>query len=110
MIKNVRHYGIQTGDLKASMDFWLGMGFGDASVATEQWGDKTLRIARMYAPDNSVVELVQGDWPNHIAVTVEDVNAVEVEKTEAIIRPWGHKVVFCMSPEGTRIELVEEPK
>lgn len=115
MIKGLRHYGIRTRDLSESMRFWQKLGFMVVSIGTEKWDGLELRVAKLRAPDNSVLEFVQGNWPRHIALTVESMEKVaEVLGPGRVIkRNSGHRVRFLRGPacEGnTRIELVEEAK
>lgn len=115
MIKGLRHYGIRTQGLSESIQFWTKLGFIVVSTGTENWNDVKLRIAKLRAPDGSVLELVQGNWPRHIALTVHSMETVgrTLGPGRVIKRNSGFRVRFIKGPAceyNTRIELVEEPK
>ena len=109
MIKAIRHIGIQVKDMQESLAFWKGQGFIEFYNEIEEWPKGKLHIVKLCLGDGPALELVEIlgnlDWPNHIAVTVDKLPFPKF----ATKRPGGCKVAFAVSPEGMRLELVEEP-
>ena len=107
MIKSIRHIGIKVKDMDESLRFWKAQGFEVVYDEYEVWKQQRLHIIKLKCEHGTtLIELVDGNWRNHIAVTVDKLPFPKL----ATKRPSGHKVFFAVSPEGVRIELVEEPK
>ena len=93
--------------MRESLAFWQALEFEKIYDEHEVWKDQRLHVIKLKCKQSDdVIELVDGNWPNHIAVTVDKLPSSKFTQK----RPTGHKVMFIMSPEGTRIELVEEPE
>ena len=107
MIKSIRHIGIQVNDMEESLRFWKAQGFEVVYDEYEVWNQQQLHVVKLKCEHGTtLIELVDGNWRNHIAVTVDKLPFPKFAQK----RPDGCKVAFAVSPEGMRIEMVEEPK
>jgi len=141
MIRAIRHTGLVVSDLDRALHFWCDvLGFKLARRMDESgpyidamMGLKDVRVttAKLTAPDGSMLELLkfhshpdQLGWAGqpystgftHIALTVDDLNAIMPGLIEAgvtfpdmpQVSPDGYaKVTYARGPEGVLLELVQ---
>ena len=117
MISRIRHTGIRVADIEKSMQFYHALGFTGGLEADETWmnSEIKIKIAKLQAPDGSVIELIQvlqGEWSEtHFAVELEeDLPAMtkELIKTKGGMVSENHirNVYYTTDPDGHNIELV----
>jgi lactoylglutathione lyase len=116
------HPGIRVGDLATSLDFYRTVGFEE--VGRVPLPDEVTLVC-LKLPDDPFVSLELVDEPaarplqigsglSHIAVQVDDLNAMVARLTQAgitcgpIERP-GPLTSWLVDPDGYRFELVEWP-
>ena len=142
-VKRMDHVGVIVNDLAAAKAFFLDLGLdvqGEAEVEGE-WVDRVIgldnaksMIVMMRAPGSETsIELVQFLQPRaegdaqylpaantlgirHIALVVDDIDAVVARLGEKGVRPFGavqeyegiYKVCYIRGPEGIILELAEQ--
>lgn len=140
-IVSVRHCGIVVEDLDRSLDFYHGLldlqivreldESGDHLDAMLGLDDVHVKTVKLVAPEGeTLVELlhfeshrdkgprrsIYSTGPTHLALTVDDLDALCARLTEAgvffnsapQVSPDGYaKIAFCLDPDGTALELVE---
>lgn len=100
MIKNLRHVGLVVSDMARAIRWYRKhLGCEIISHCVEHWRDKRLDICKM----TNNIELIMGDWVNHVAFTVveHDPNLWEIFAEKKEVR-------FIKDPDGNVIELVKE--
>ena len=142
MIARIRHTGIVVADLDEALRFWTEVLGFEVKVRMDEAGqhidammglrDVRVTTAKLRAPDESMVELLQfhshpgaSAWSGdarttgltHVALTVADIDEV-CAKVEAFggslvappqVSPDGNvRVTYCRGPEGLLLEVVEE--
>ena len=141
MIASVRHTGIVVKDLEATKDFYLALGFALQSQAHETgpfieqvtgFADANLHWVKMILPDNSLLELIQYDYPtdnrtevlqpanqlgvSHLAFSVQEIDKFcrriidlggNVINSPALTKDNKYKVAYCHDIEGNLFEAVE---
>ena len=108
-ILNIRHIGIKIDrhqDFEPTKEYWRLLGCEVVSDGYESWNGQKLHIAKLAAPGGMIIELVEGNWKDHIAVTVDQFE----EGRKPTVRPDGRRVLFGLAPDRTRVEFVEEKK
>ena len=142
MIARIRHTGIVVSDLDRALQFWTDVLGFEAKIRIDEAGphidammgleDVRVTTAKLRAPDDSMVELLQfrshPDAPTwtgsakttgltHIALTVNDIDEVcarvEAFGGSLVAQPQSSpdgnvRVTYCRGPEGLLIELVQE--
>jgi len=137
----LRHVGIVVRDLGAALKFYRDiLGFREARTMREEGGfldailgmtRASVRTVKLQGASGGQIELLSFRAPNveigaspgltrsgptHIAVTVDDVDALYAKLTGAgfecttqpLVSPdGGAKVTFCRDPDGTYVELVQ---
>ncbi len=71
----LRHVGIQVKDLGESIKQYKALGFNQCAPR------ETLQVVKMKDREGNMIELIQGNWSNHIAVNWyadRDGNLIEV--------------------------------
>lgn len=141
-VRAVRHAGIVVADMDAALRFWrdaLGLEvradadehgpFLDTVLADPGVRVRTVKLAAPEGP--TLVELLRFEGPpaadvdvedlrrlgpTHVALTVDDVEALQTPLEAAGARFWSApqvsadgraKVAFCAAPDGAMLELVE---
>ncbi len=144
MRARIRHTGIVVVDLEEALRFWTEVLGFEIKVRMDEAGphidammgleDVRVTTAKLKAPDESMVELLQfhshpdvAAWGGgasstgltHIALTVDDIDAVcaRVEAFGGSLvappqpSPDGNvRVTYCRGPEGLLLEVVEETR
>ena len=106
-ILNIRHIGIRVDrQWAATVEYWKMLGCEVVFDGFETWNQQKLHVVKLMAPGGMIIELVNGNWRNHIAVTIDHFD----KRQKPTVRPDGCKVLFGMAPDKTRIEFVEEPE
>ncbi|TGL59749.1 glyoxalase [Leptospira ognonensis] len=142
MIKNTRHTGIVVRDLDRAFRFYEALGFklwkrevesGDFISTVVGIENVKVETAKLKAPDNSMLELLQyHSHPkekeivnapsnqlgcSHIAFSVIDIDKTcdfILQQGGSLVNPPALsanglvKVAYCHDPEGVLLELVEE--
>ena len=104
MKKGIRHTGIVVEDLDVAIKFYEGLGMGIENRSEEDWDGKHLKIAKMIDYDEQRLELVQGDWYNHVAYTVETFTFFGKVLHHRVKHP--HEIAFVKDFDNNVIELV----
>ena len=119
------HTCYRIGDIDRSVAFYEALGFEE--VGRMPIRDEAINVFMGLPGDGARLELTYnhgvdsydlGTGYNHIAVTVEDVDArleelakqgIEPEKPPYTVREGGSRLCFVRDPDGYRIELIERP-
>ena len=141
MITGIRHTGIVVENLQIMREFYVLLGFTLQSQAKEHGPfieqvtglkNANLRWIKMNAPDGSLLELLQYEWPaeirkkieqpsnhrgvSHIAFTVQDMDRFcdqvvwlggSLVNSPALTENKQFRVVYCHDVEGNLFEAVE---
>ena len=118
------HTCYRIGDIDRSVAFYEKLGFQE--VARMPIRDEAINVFMGLPGDGARLELTYnlgvdsyelGTGYNHIAVTVEDMDAalarlaekgIEPEKPPYTVREGGPRLCFVRDPDGYRIELLEK--
>jgi lactoylglutathione lyase len=114
------HTCYRIGDIDRSVAFYEKLGFKE--VARMPIGDEAINVFMALPGEDPVLELTynhgvtgyeHGTGYNHIALSVDDLDATEgVEPEKPPYRPGGrtegHMICFFRDPDGYRIELIGE--
>jgi lactoylglutathione lyase len=119
------HTCYRVGDLERSVEFYKRLGFEEHSRMPIR--DEAINVFMGLPGDGPRLELTYnfgvdsydlGTGYNHIAITVEDLDAklaelaehgIEPEKPPYRVREGGSRICFVRDPDGYRIELIERP-
>jgi catechol 2,3-dioxygenase-like lactoylglutathione lyase family enzyme len=83
----------------------------------EVWVGKPLKIVKMVDHKGNRIELIEGDWEPHVAITVSKAGACDMIWRDLIQRvydPVAYKedknleVFFIRDPSGNLVEVVNE--
>jgi catechol-2,3-dioxygenase len=105
------------GDLKQAVEFYRKLGLVKLKPrpVTEFWRDKELKILKMRDSGNGILELVEGDWKPHIAVTVDKTMdeiwldyAVKADVLIEYKKRADVEIVYLKDPFGNYVEVVCE--
>ncbi len=117
------HTCYRIGDIDRSVAFYEALGFEE--VARMPIRDEAINVFMGLPGDGARLELTYnhgidsydlGTGYNHIAITVEDIDArleelakqgIEPEKPPYTVREGGSRLCFVRDPDGYRIELIE---
>ena len=117
------HTCYRIGDVDRSVDFYEALGFEELMRMPIR--DEAINVFMGLPGDGARLELTHnfgvesydlGTGYNHIAVTVEDLDAkladlaakgIEPEKPPYQVREGGSRICFVRDPDGYRIELIE---
>ncbi|MEA2472481.1 MAG: lactoylglutathione lyase [Thermoleophilaceae bacterium] len=117
------HTCYRIGDIDRSVAFYKALGFDE--VGRMPIRDEAINVFMGLPDDGARLELTYnhgvdsyelGTGYNHIAVTVEDIDArleelakqgIEPEKPPYTVREGGSRLCFVRDPDGYRIELIE---
>ena len=117
MDARVRHLGLVVKNLEAEMQWFKWFGFDKVSKAPEIWGDNSLLIGKMTDKEGSMIELIQGDWKPHVALTVKDGSVMEDiwlkfgTKNGTIMERKNRTdktILYLRNPSGNYTEVVYE--
>ena len=118
------HTCYRIGDIDRSVAFYTALGFEE--LARMPIRDEAINVFMGLPGDGARLELTYnhgvdsyelGTGYNHIAVTVEDLDArleelgkqgIEPEKPPYTVREGGSRLCFVRDPDGYRIELIEK--
>ena len=117
------HTCYRIGDIDRSVAFYKALGFEETGRLPIR--DEAINVFMGLPGDGARLELTYnfgvdsydlGTGYNHIAVTVDDLNAtlerlaaegIEPEKPPYTVREGGSQLCFVRDPDGYRIELIE---
>jgi lactoylglutathione lyase len=117
------HTCYRIGDIDRSVAFYKALGFDE--IGRLPIRDEAVNVFMGLPDDGARLELTYnhgvdsyelGTGYNHIAVTVEDIDArleelakqgIEPEKPPYTVREGGSRLCFVRDPDGYRIELIE---
>ena len=117
------HTCYRIGDIDRSVSFYEKLGFTEARRMPI--GDEAINVFMQLPGEDPVLELTYnhgvdsydlGTGYNHIALTVDDLDAtlsqlgekgIEPEKPPYQVRAGGNRICFVRDPDGYRIELIE---
>ena len=117
------HTCYRIGDVDRSVDFYEALGFEELMRMPIR--EEAINVFMGLPGDGARLELTHnfgvesydlGTGYNHIAVTVEDLDAkladlaakgIEPEKPPYQVREGGSRICFVRDPDGYRIELIE---
>ena len=69
----IRHMGIPVPNMNEAILFWKGeMGLKIVSIGNEEWNGRYFKIAKLEDVEGHQIELVEGPWPAHISLTVDE--------------------------------------
>ena len=118
------HTCYRIGDIDRSVAFYKALGFEE--VGRLPIRDEAINVFMGLPGDGARLELTYnhgvdsydlGTGYNHIAVTVDDIDArlddlrkqgIEPEKPPYTVREGGSRLCFVRDPDGYRIELIEK--
>ena len=119
------HTCYRIGDIDRSVSFYAKLGFEEARRMPI--GDEAINVFMNLPGEDPVLELTYnhgvdsyelGTGYNHIAVTVDDLDAtleelagkgIDPEKPPYRVREGGSRICFVRDPDGYRVELIERP-
>ena len=101
----LRHVGIAVKDLTRAIDFYRQFGFGILS-----WSNEYTEKGKIYtAKLDKKIELIQGRWMNHFALTVNSLADFNLPSKPIFSKETDTvKVCYITDPDGNVIELVQE--
>jgi lactoylglutathione lyase len=123
-VSELIHTCYRIGDIDRSVAFYTALGFEE--LARMPIRDEAINVFMGLPGDGARLELTYnhgvdsyelGTGYNHIAVTVEDLDArleelgkqgIEPEKPPYTVREGGSRLCFVRDPDGYRIELIEK--
>ena len=123
MASQLIHTCYRTGDIDRSVRFYEALGFEERRRLPIR--DEAINVFLGLPGDGDRLELTYnfgvdgyelGTGYNHIAVTVEDLDAklaalgeqgIEPERAPYRVREGGSRICFVRDPDGYRIELIE---
>jgi len=123
-VSELIHTCYRIGDIDRSVAFYEALGFEE--VGRMPIRDEAINVFMGLPGDGARLELTYnhgvdsyelGTGYNHIAVTVEDIDArleelarqgIEPEKPPYTVREGGSRLCFVRDPDGYRIELIEK--
>lgn len=123
MASQLIHTCYRIGDIDRSVSFYETLGFQE--VGRLPIRDEAINVFMGLPDDGARLELTynfgvdsyeMGTGYNHIAVTIEDMDAtlaglaekdIEPEKPPYTVREGGSRLCFVRDPDGYRIELIE---
>lgn len=68
----IRHLGMPVPNRDEAVKFWESMGFNVVNLSNEQWGEDKLKIAKLTDEYGTQIEVIEGNWPPHIAIGVKE--------------------------------------
>jgi lactoylglutathione lyase len=122
-VSELIHTCYRIGDINRSVAFYEALGFEE--VGRLPIRDEAINVFMGLPGDGARLELTYnhgvdsydlGTGYNHIAITVEDIDArlaelakqgIEPEKPPYTVREGGSRLCFVRDPDGYRIELIE---
>jgi len=117
MTGRLRHMGLVVRDLKTELEFCRKLGLEKLATrpVTEIWKHNELKIMKLRDSGNGLIELVQGDWKPHIAITVDkSMNEIWLDyaiKADVLIeykRTKELEIMYLKDPNGNYWEVVRE--
>jgi lactoylglutathione lyase len=123
-VSELIHTCYRIGDIDRSVAFYEALGFEE--VGRMPIRDEAINVFMGLPGDGARLELTYnhgvdsyelGTGYNHIAVTVDDIDArleelaqqgIEPEKPPYTVREGGSRLCFVRDPDGYRIELIEK--
>jgi lactoylglutathione lyase len=123
-VSELIHTCYRIGDIDRSVAFYEALGFEE--VGRLPIRDEAINVFMGLPGDGARLELTYnhgvdsyelGTGYNHIAVTVDDIDArleelaqqgIEPEKPPYTVREGGSRLCFVRDPDGYRIELIEK--
>jgi lactoylglutathione lyase len=123
-VSQLIHTCYRIGDIDRSVAFYKALGFEE--VGRLPIRDEAINVFMGLPGDGARLELTYnhgvdsydlGTGYNHIAVTVDDIDArlddlrkqgIEPEKPPYTVREGGSRLCFVRDPDGYRIELIEK--
>jgi lactoylglutathione lyase len=123
-VSELIHTCYRIGEIDRSVAFYEALGFEE--VGRMPIRDEAINVFMGLPGDGARLELTYnhgvdsyelGTGYNHIAVTVEDIDArleelakqgIEPEKPPYTVREGGSRLCFVRDPDGYRIELIEK--
>jgi lactoylglutathione lyase len=123
-VSQLIHTCYRIGDIDRSVAFYEALGFEE--VGRLPIRDEAINVFMGLPGDGARLELTYnhgvdsyelGTGYNHIAVTVDDIDArlaelagqgIEPEKPPYTVRDGGSRLCFVRDPDGYRIELIEK--
>jgi lactoylglutathione lyase len=124
LVSELIHTCYRIGDIDRSVAFYEALGFEE--VGRVPIRDEAINVFMGLPGDGARLELTYnhgvdsyelGTGYNHIAITVEDIDArleelskqgIEPEKPPYTVREGGSRLCFVRDPDGYRIELIEK--
>ena len=113
-----RHQGIVVKDLAKGIEEYKHLGFRIRKRTFETISGRKLKIVKMRDGDKNEIELIEGDWEPHLAVTVDsrghsldEIWTKFIKKAGDTVAYWknGGLRVFCFrDSSGNMIEVVLE--
>lgn len=120
METKIRHLGLVVTDLKQALKFYQKFGFTKLTVrgSTERWGKEELKVQKLINSKGEVLELIQGNWKPHIALTViskgkpmEEIWINHAIKADVLIeykKVGNLEIIYLKDPFGNFVEVVSE--
>jgi lactoylglutathione lyase len=123
-VSELIHTCYRIGDIDRSVAFYEALGFEE--VGRMPIRDEAINVFMGLPGDGARLELTYnhgvdsyelGTGYNHIAITVDDIDArleelgkqgIEPEKPPYTVREGGSRLCFVRDPDGYRIELIEK--
>lgn len=101
----IRHYGIVVDDIENALECYQ---CAAVMHSTEVWDGKVLNIAKLYDKTEGGIELIQGDWFDHVCFECDEEDLQEMLSKNYIVcsksKP-DHYVYFIKNKIGRFIEL-----
>ena len=117
MDAKLRHVGVMCKNLQESMRFYQQFGFQKMSqrMVMEEWAGKKLKILKLANP-GGMIELIEGDWKPHIALTLtegtmDDIWVDYAVKANVLIqykKKGNLEIIYLKDPFGNYVEVVRE--
>jgi len=113
----LRHMGIRVKNLKEAIRFYRYFQFRVISRSRETWLCKPLKIVKMEDHKGNRIELIEGGWEPHVAITVNQTGAMDMiwrDLIQVVYQPVAYRkkknleVFFIRDPSGNLVEVVNE--
>lgn len=113
----LRHVGVMSKNLQDSLRFYQMFGFRKLSQrpSVEIWHGENLKIQKM-VDGNSMIELVEGNWMPHLALTLtegtmDDLWEKVATKAGVVLefkKTPNLEIFYLIDPSGNYVEVVRE--
>jgi catechol 2,3-dioxygenase-like lactoylglutathione lyase family enzyme len=109
--------GIRVKNLKEAIRFYRYFQFRVISRSRETWLCKPLKIVKMEDHKGNRIELIEGGWEPHVAITVNQTGAMDMiwrDLIQHVYDPVAYKedknleVFFIRDPSGNLVEVVNQ--